>query len=144
MRSKFLIFSLASFLLFISCGHKKIKYSDPQTPIKAGLNVDVEWVKNKGNRLDLKVLFNNNSDKPMTINETAFGLTFEGRKGVYKKNGLTYQLGAKQSESVLFHFAFSPPVAPKGLAVFSVNPVLISDGGTKTHHESFSVNLPVE
>ncbi len=146
MTKKVLVSLLAvSYFVLSACGHKKVAYqSSPVEGAKKGLNADVKWLKNKRNMIDMKVVFNNNSAQLITVNETAITITFEGQKGVYKKEGKAIQVGANQSEERLLHFAFDPKIKAKGTAVFTLDPVESTDDKNKVRKDSVSLNLPID
>ncbi len=134
-------------LVMVGCGHKKQVYADdPAATSTKGMVASVEWLKNKGKTIDMKVTLTNNNSFPVHFGKASLNLDFNGQPGSLKDDDLNLTIDAGGNNSRTYSFRFEKKLEKRGKAVFSVDPIFKGDSaaGTKTKVAGIKRELPVK
>ena len=114
-------------LLGAGCSHKT-RYADDPT-IHPELDVSVAWIKKKKNSIDMRVVFKNKAQYPLTYSGSSLRLNYDGRDGYTASSDFVRTLLPGESDARTILFRFEQLVAKKGIATFTVDPLYKGGSG---------------
>ncbi len=123
MKKTLLFGSLSLLLIFVACGGRKVKLNEAIDQNSKSLSTAVEWVKNKGDSVDMNLTFHNGYSHPIHFSRGAIRATFNGKEGVLRQDKFDVNLDPGESLSETFIFRFNPKIPKEGNFVFSIDPI---------------------
>ncbi len=125
---------LAASIVLNSCGGKRVqvKYDSGEKVFRNektdnSLGVEVVWVKNKSENVDLLLIVKNDYPHPIVIDEDGWHASFDDQKGEVKKLNFKTRFASEQAVKDLVIFGFYPPLPLKGTLKLKIDGIHSAD-----------------
>lgn len=107
---------------FIGCGHKKLKYADEPT-LHEGLQITVEWLKPKGDTIDMRLVWHNTYNHALHFNSEAMTLNYDNQTVIPRGKPFTLSLAPNETVARVVIFGFGKKTPKNGTATFQIDPI---------------------
>lgn len=129
MRKYFSLLILVSLVAFsASCGKKRYRFNGDQGSASteadgSGLIVDVDWVKNKGDSIDVLLYIKNTYDHPVVIQTKSYKAEYHGQ--TYALTGLNRpeEFAPNTTEKKTLIFKADKKIPKKGTVILTIDPI---------------------
>ncbi len=139
MRIGFLILALS---FVVGCGAKKVRFQEGgffSEKGNKGVELKVDWLKNKGDSLDLSGTVTNHYPHAVSFTTASAKISFDGKAGILKRD-FPASLEPGESRKMVLVWGFSPSVPETGKVVFELNP--IHKFGTEKKLPPLRIDMP--
>jgi hypothetical protein len=116
----------------MGCGHQRVRYDASKTQTSEvasgqGLRAHVNWLKVKGDKIDIELVLSNTSNEAIKISPDSLHLRYEGDAGMLNQHGDFLNslavMGPHSTRSGPAYFVFPHKLKKMGNATLTIDPV---------------------
>lgn len=126
--SLFIMIAVTTLALGIGCGKKRHKFTAEQGSASteqdgSGLLVDVDWVKNKRDSIDVLVYLKNTYGEPVVIPTKAYKVTYHGKTYGLRGPSTLEEFAPNTTEKKVLIFRTGEEIPKKGTVTLTIDPI---------------------